>query len=223
MEINIGCLVAHCGSPFKGSLGAFVTNPLTNDVGLLSSYHVIAGKLSKPGDRILATPHKQANRRQIGQLGPGILNSETDAAVAWLTDGVRANTQIPGQNGPFCGVRDPIIGETLTKVGGRSGLTRAKVTAIDYFPTRYGKRVQSVFAMVLEPLYGTDEKKIVSQNGDCGSVWFDEVTKKAIGLHFAGESYAAYGAIHAKACFMSKALENLNVNLYAPNGTRASA
>lgn len=216
--LTIGDNIAHNKSPFIGSLGAFVICRDSRKVGLLGSGHVLAHANARKNDAI----HCNITRLPSGLIQKNIATlskceHKYDAAVAWLSDGVTPNTKIPPFDFGFIGYREPQIGDILAKVGYETGLTRAKVTAIGHYPTRYGTQIRNMHAMYLEPLYGTNEKKVISQNGDCGAVWFDETTGEAVGLHFAGESYSAYGPIHGKACFMTSVLESLNVGLYLPS------
>ncbi len=70
--------------------------------------------------------------------------------------------------------------------------------------------------MYIEPLSDEADQKVLCQPGDSGAVWYDENTGEAVGIHFAGESNSAYGPLHAKACFITQALEQFKLELYLP-------
>ncbi|BFM08636.1 hypothetical protein [Halioxenophilus aromaticivorans] len=215
MKLYIGEPIEHSGTPFCGALGAFVTAPNTDQVGLISAAHVIANQKARRGDTLTVDVNTNTGliKRAVARLDRRAFNNHCDAAIAWLEPGIQPYFQVPHLNTEFTAVRDPKVGDILTKIGGRSGLRRGRVTAIGDYPTRYDGEIKNVRAMYLEPLYETDEHKVLSENGDCGSVWFDANTGAAVGLHFAGESFSAYGPLHAKACFLSTTLDQLQVSL----------
>jgi len=216
----IGSLIAKVDRVFNGAAGAFVTNTNVNRIGILSCWHVMSGRKGRIDDPIRSVSINNKDIHYgtvIGKLGPAVLNDEVDAAVAWLLPEFCAKPIEKGATLVFSGVREPKLGEVLTKIGGKTGKTRARVTSIARYPVRFSDLRINMLSMILEPLYESHERKIISVPGDCGSVWFSEESLEAIGLHYAGEDNSAYGPIHAKACFMTHVLDALDVELYVPS------
>ncbi len=185
-------------------------------VGILSCWHVLAHEESSLGDSVV-TPIVCKNKltyTPIATLGNHLLDADGDAAVAWLNNDVPYSPILANTNIRLQGVRDPKVGDILAKVGSRTGYTRAKVTHIGEYWTDYGHTALAISGFYLRPIDNQPQNQLISAPGDSGSVWFDEQTHEAVGLHFAGECNPYYGQVHAKACFMSRVLDRLGVELY---------
>lgn len=210
-DIPLGVSV---GSRFvtAGTLGAKVFDAQTLAPMILSNWHVLAGSPSATvGEPI----------RQPGVLDGGSANDAFatltrfvlgpyDAAVATLTDARPVQTTtLEGE--PVEDVTAPGLGMMVWKSGRTTGRTEGfidgiKMTASINYGAAGVKLLRDVVRIVPRPGAGNIE---VSLGGDSGSVWLDENSGKAIGLHFAGEVGDA--PEHALANEMSLVAEHLGV------------
>ena len=195
-----------------GGCGALVKHTLTKKIGVLTCQHVITSN-DPNTSKILSPLIENSPPIHIAELGPSLLNQDGDAAVGWLLPDIEYSPKNPLLKCSYTGVRRPKEGEILTKVGARTGLTRARVTHTGNYPTKYRHGVVSIDGFYLEPIDNQPKNQLICAPGDSGAIWFDEQTYEAVGLHFAGECNEFYGPVHAKACFISRVLNRLNVEL----------
>ena len=202
------------GSPrvTAGTLGAKVYDANTQEEMILSNWHVMVGSLqAKIGD-----PVWQPGRIDGGQptdviatisrfvLGP------FDAAVCKVTgDRPIQNQTLEGR--VIEGAAKPRLGMRVWKSGRTTGLTEGFIDGIMMtIPLNYGaagtRQLQKVMRIVPRPGAGPVE---VSLGGDSGSIWVDEASGLAVGLHFAGETGDA--PEHALANDITAVTEHLNV------------
>lgn len=194
-----------------GTLGMIVMDSLSPDhpLCLLSAAHV----LDAPEGAPVYQPGREVQANLIGHVGRRVWNRYGDAAIAPISG--RSVSNIPlGSQKKIGEPREVRLGEVLLKSGSMTGLTRARVTHVGEFRVTYS----GDFALVMEgfqlaPLDG--ESGEISDGGDSGSVWHDEITGQAIGLTVAGDSLgAADPAEWAFACHMVTVFKLLDI---APN------
>ncbi|HEX9925962.1 MAG TPA: hypothetical protein VGD99_25115 [Anaerolineae bacterium] len=199
-----------------GTLGGLVIDRATGHEMILSSWHIL-----RP-DRLGRTDKATQSDQRICQ--PGRLDGGTpadtvttlsrdaiavnlDAAVATLNGSRRLiNDQV--ELGPVRGVSQAEPGMMVIKSGRRTGVTQGLVTGIEgVAKIRYGqvdRIIRNVVTIEPGPLLGE-----VSAPGDSGSIWLEQQSRHAVGLHFAGSHAPGRGL----ALDMPAVLEALNVNL----------
>ncbi|WP_317930338.1 hypothetical protein [Halioxenophilus sp. WMMB6] len=209
-----GCSLAERGL-LPGTLGALVKDLSSDRIGLLSNWHILVNGDSHGGEIVNHT--RAIAGLDIGQpvadLGRYFLDRDGDAAVAWLRPGIPWSTKLRGTDKQLSGQRSPQVGDVLAKVGGRTGYTRARVTALRTLKVRFQHGPVEIDSLYLEPIDDSKEHSLICANGDSGSIWFDEQTMQAVALHYAGESHPLRGPLHSKACAIERVLERLEVSL----------
>lgn len=194
----------------SGTLGTMVIDRRTRDPMLLSNWHVLVGRWgARQGERIYQPGKLDGGSYpdSIGNLSRDSMSSNLDAAVAIL-DGRRPLINDQYQLGSITGVKAPELGMRVTKSGRSTGITRGIVAAVEGV-TRL--RYDSLYRIIhhvftIEPLNATDP---VSGPGDSGSIWLEEDTHTAVGLHFAGSDLPE----RALAMEMQRVLDALDVVL----------
>jgi hypothetical protein len=192
-----------------GTLGGLVEDRETKDKMILSNWHVLAGSWwSRPGWPIYQPGWGDGGSRAdtVANLTRHAMSSNLDAAVAKLT----GNRQLINRQlelGPVRGVGWAKLGMEVVKSGRRTDVTHGRVTAIAGTIRISYSGVDRLIRNVvtIEPRLGPQ----VSAGGDSGSIWLQESTIRAIGLHFAGSDRPE----RALALDMPPVLDALNVNL----------
>jgi hypothetical protein len=216
---GISCGPIHQGA---GTLGAMVIDEVTGQPSILSNWHVLAGPHGVPGAPITQAATLDGgdpSRDVVAELGRSILDIDGDAALAPL-NGTRP--WLPLINGAYdqvTSIRDPRLGETLTKAGRTTGTTEAVVDGEGLYrityevtPGRFEARTIRGFKLVtLQP--GNPNDVELSGPGDSGSLWYHQNSKSAVGLHFAGETNPAPGQEHAIACNMTAVQRRLQFRI----------
>lgn len=213
-EIPLGVSIG-CPHVSAGTLGAKVYDIASGSAMILSNWHVLAAiptaaaglPIWQPG--ALDGGRSDANTFAIldrFNLGP------YDAAVARIT-GSRPVLNKTIEGDVIDTAAAPRLGMRVRKSGRTSGLTFGFIDGVRMTTTiNYGaagtRTLQNVVRIV--PIPGTPSGEI-SEGGDSGSVWVDEATGKAVGLHFAGEVGDA--PEHALANEIVPVLELLKVRL----------
>lgn len=192
-----------------GTLGGLVEDRKTGTRMILSNWHVLAGSWSaQQGWPIYQPGWGDGGSRTdaVATLSRHVMSSNLDAAVAELTgDRQLINEQL--ELGPVRGVGWAQIGMAVVKSGRQTGVTRGQVTAIEGTLKINYSGVDRLIRNVLtiEPRLGPE----VSAGGDSGSLWLQESSMRAVGLHFAGSDYPE----RALAIDLHPVLDALNVNL----------
>lgn len=192
-----------------GTLGGLVEDRETGRKMILSNWHVLAGSWSsQPGWPIYQPGWGDGGSRTdtVAILSRHAMSSNLDAAVAELTgDRLLVNEQL--ELGPVSGVEWAQVGMEVVKSGRQTRVTRGRVTAIEgTLRINYSgvdRLIRSV--LTIEPRLGPE----VSAGGDSGSLWLQESTMRAIGLHFAGSDYPE----RALALDLQPVLDALNIRL----------
>lgn len=217
--VSIGCRYSTAGT-----LGAKVIDLDSGAEMILSNWHVLVGRQDAEAGLAIWQPGwidggtRESNT--IATLTRRVLGPY-DAAVAHLT-GQREVTSQTLEGRSIEDVTEPRLGMQLWKSGRSTGYTEGFIDGIKMtVPLSYGaagmRTLRQVFRIV--PLPGAPYPEI-SIAGDSGSVWVDDETGKAVGLHFAGE--IGNTPEHALAHDIQPVLDELGVRLPAqgrsPNG-----
>ncbi|WP_420641167.1 hypothetical protein [Candidatus Leptofilum sp.] len=195
-----------------GTLGAKVYDATTLVPMALSNWHVFAGS---PGAAV-GEPIWQPGALDGGNSGDTFATLSRfelgpyDAAVAQLTN-ARDLLGATVDDDAIEDVTTPILGMLVWKSGRTTEHTKGFIDGVQMTTSiNYGaagvRLIQDVVRIV--PRLGAGNVEI-SMGGDSGSIWVDEDSGKAIGLHFAGE--VGNAPEHALACELQPVLSRLNV------------
>jgi endonuclease G len=205
-----GISISNANWNVYATLGALVKDRETEDPMLLSNWHVLVRDWYVQPDLPIYQPGRGdggTNADAVATLSRHAMSSNLDAAVARLT----GNRQLVNDQlglGPVKGVGRAELGMQVAKSGRRTELTYGSVTAI-YGTVRMNYRgvdrlINNV--VTIEPRLVLSE---VSAGGDSGSLWCQESTMIAVGLHFAGSDEPK----RALAMDLQPVLEALDVEL----------
>ncbi len=220
-EIPLGVSI---GSRYAtaGTLGAKVVDQATGSEMILSNWHVLAGRPNvEPGLPIWQPGWVDGGTRvenTIAELSRWVL-SPYDAAVARLTGARKVRTEtVEGRS--INTVAKPKLGMKVWKSGRSTGLTEGfvdgvRMTVPILYPGVGTRFQQGVFRIIPRPGSIRDEMSI---GGDSGSVWVDEKSGDAVGLHFAGET--GNSPEHALAHDITLVLSHLKVNIASKTSGR---
>ena len=212
--VPIGVSVG-CRFTTAGTLGAKVIDQESGKEMILSNWHVLAGNRNVQAGLPIWQPGQLDGRpnaaSEVAELTRWILGPY-DAAVA-LLNGKRKVSSKTVEGSSLLDLTSPRLGMRVWKSGRTTGLTRGIIDGIKMkvpltYPNEGTHLLEQVFRIV--PLPGVGDVEI-SSSGDSGSVWVDEVSGKAVGLHFAGE--ASRHPEHALAHNIDVVLEALRVRL----------
>lgn len=196
-----------CGNPRIGSgtIGAVVFHRRTGTPMILSNWHVLAGHPSAvPGEPIVQPGPTDGGGPgdEVARLSAMVLDSRMDAAVAEIDRGIIADRELLGL-GTITGTEPARLGAQVVKSGRTTSLTRGIVdgvslsTTISYHPGVVQTFVDQIRIVPRPPWPARGDE--ISSGGDSGSVWLDEASNRAIGLHVAGEDDPTVRAEHAVA------------------------
>ena len=186
LGVSIGCKFSTAGT-----LGAKVIDLDTGDEMILSNWHVLVGRRdTQAGLHIWQPGWIDGGTREentIAELTRWVLGP-FDAAVARLT-GARPVQDTTVEGKVIEDMTTPRLGMTIWKSGRSTGYTEGFIDGIKMkIPLNYQSAgihtLEKVFRIIPRPGAGPGE---ISIGGDSGSVWVEETTGKAVGLHFAGE------------------------------------
>ncbi len=210
--VSIGCRYSTAGT-----LGARVLDRQTGQAMILSNWHVLVGRRNVEADLPIWQPGwVDGGTRATNTIATVArwLLGPYDAAVARLT-GQRQVTSRTLEGRPIEDCTEPRLGMQLWKSGRSSGYTQGFVDGIKMtVPLSYNEAGVHVLRQVVRivPVPGGRFQEI-SIAGDSGSVWVDDVSGKAVGLHFAGE--VGDTPEHALAHDIGPVLDALDVRLPA--------
>ncbi len=188
-EIPLGVSI---GSPrvTAGTLGAKVFDPSTREAMILSNWHVMVGSPDTQAGDPVWQPGKLDGGTQndvIANVSRWVLGP-FDAAVAKVSE-TRPIVAKTLEDKPIEDVTTPRLGMFVWKSGRTTGYTEGfidgvmMITSLNYRAMGV-RELRSVMRVVPRPGSPPGE---VSLGGDSGSIWVDEQSGKAVGLHFAGE------------------------------------
>jgi endonuclease G len=209
--IQGGISVSNASVRGSGTLGGLVTDRETGDPMLLSNWHVLAGSWGiRPGWPIYQPGRGDGGTSAdtVATYSHSAMSFHLDAAVAKLT-GSRSLLNHPLDLEPVRGVGWAHPGMNVVKSGRTTGVTYGRITGVEgtfagYFGGVYGY-IRNVMTIVPRP----GMEQVVSSGGDSGSLWLEEETMRAVGLHFVGNDDPEY----AQAMDLQPILDALNVDL----------
>jgi hypothetical protein len=184
--VSVGCRYSTAGT-----LGAKVLDRKSGQEMILSNWHVLVGRKDAEADLPIWQPGWVDGGTRAGNTIATLTRSllgPYDAAVAQLT-GQRQVTSRTLEGRPIEDCTEPRLGMQVWKSGRSSGYTEGFIDGIKMSaPLSYGAAGTQVLRDVcrIVPVPGGRFQEI-SIAGDSGSVWVDEDSGKAVGLHFAGE------------------------------------
>ncbi len=184
---------ASIGSPniTAGTLGAKLFDAESGAEMILSNWHILAGSTSAAVGLPIRQPGPldggRTDNDTIAKLSRFVLGPY-DAAVATIT-GTRPVKDETIDGTPIRDATSPRLGMRVWKSGRTTGRTEGFIdgmhmTMVMNYGTAGARRMQEVLRII--PIPGTPPSEI-SAGGDSGSVWVDQATGKAVGLHFGGE------------------------------------
>ncbi|WP_456853707.1 hypothetical protein [Bradyrhizobium sp. USDA 4501] len=147
------------------------------------------------------------------------LSEQFDAALGRLADHMDLSEQLFGTAVVPTATVAPALGMSLIKSGAVSGISQALVDGvagtyrIDY--TGFGDGPEWMQGFRLVPDKATPATAL-SLEGDSGSLWVEQSTSRAVGLHFAGEDDASPLNDYALAHAIDDVFVRLNVGLIGP-------
>jgi hypothetical protein len=202
-----------------GTLGAIVRDVVTQNLCVLSNWHVLCGgPEAAPEDEIAQPgPMDFHGGRTIARLERWLrLSEQFDAAIARLAPNIQFGEELFGTTVRPIATTAPTLGMHLVKSGAVSQVTYGVVDGIagsyrlDY--TGFGGTPQWMdgFRLIPDP---ERPGRALSLEGDSGSLWVDPVGGRAVGLHFAGEDDDSPLNDYALAHPIDSVLSRLNLGL----------
>lgn len=194
-----GIAVGNQRHTFFGTLGAVVFDAASSVPMGLSNHHVLVGPGGREGDRI-AQPSSGNPADVIGTLTRWNLN--LDCAVCTLSDSREFSRGIVDFPQGVKGIVQPVVGMAVAKSGRTTQTTFGIVDGVTI----------EEFTMIPDPQNPPPTGEI-SAGGDSGSVWLEDTTTNAVGLHFAGEGNPDINAERAWAKRMVNVARALKITL----------
>lgn len=200
-----------------GTLACLVRDRQSQEIMLLSNWHVLNGAAGQIGDTIVQPGRYDDNRveqNKAGVLARSFLGLAGDCAVARLS-GRGAAPTVLGLQTQIHELGDPELGDRVVKSGRTTAVTYGIVTRIHTISRlNYDGRIEDIGGFEIGP--DADNPAVnneISMGGDSGSAWIAvegaTVTGTMLGLHFGGE--AGGSDEYALACYASSVFEKLEI------------
>ena len=197
--------------PSYGTLGGKVIDRQTRAEMLLSNWHVLVASWAAAPGAAVYQPSRGDPSRIVARLTREGLGQFVDAAVATLTHSRRLENNQLGL-GPVTGSGQAELGMAVIKSGVRSGITTGMISGTNGRQLmNYGGYEQVIRGVVHIVPPGGNENQTLSEGGDSGSWWLEQNSRKAVGLHFAGDTDP--DREYALAINMPLVLETLGVDV----------
>jgi hypothetical protein len=201
-----------------GTLGAIVWDRTDCSVCMLSNWHVLAGADAAAVGEAIWQPGRADGGTAadtVATLRRFRLDADMDAAIARLNGTRGSSRDIIGLN-PIPGIDNPALGMNVTKSGRTTGVTQGMIDGVSWSGTiNYQNHGPNTFNnqihIVPRPPWPAVDYE-VSRGGDSGSVWINEATGRAVGLHFAGETDPAPASENALANPMNRVAAATGLN-----------
>lgn len=189
-----------------GTVGLIVTYDVKVKKAILSCRHILAGGNSpQPGDAILQPGPDDGGRAANRVATLERVDVPTDSAIALLTDERPHTLEQFGSGVVVSGTRFPKMGNVLEKSSRTTGVQHGLIDGIGVYE---GLK----FSFHLVPEDDAAECRI-SEPGDSGAVWYDPVTRQAVGLHAKGEPSGSNLQDYAIATSVKKIALLLNITV----------
>lgn len=176
-----------------GTLGSIVWDRASGSACLLSNWHVLAGSsaavagepIYQPGAIDGGTPSDT-----VATLTRSRLDSDMDAAIATLNGSRGYSRDVLGLS-PILGIEHPALGMEVCKSGRTTGVTEGVIDGLGFsgaITYQHGptNTFHGQIHIVPRPPWPSADYE-TSKGGDSGSVWIDQASGKAVGLHYGGE------------------------------------
>ena len=195
---GVGCRRNEGGA--CGQVGAVVKDRRTGEIGVLSTWQVLAGPDAVPGDAIRT--QVQQPEVHMATLDRWMLDADGDAALAVLPRGAAWAPQHTGSLAEIQGARPAQLGEVL--IAGGAEMSAARVDGIGIYRMRYELRpnraeTRDILGVRLQPL--------AQARRAGGAMWLDQSGHMAVGLQ-CGVAQAGQAVI---ACHATSVFTRLNV------------
>ena len=199
-----------------GTLGALVWDRTDCKVCILSNWHILCGSASCAAGEDIYQPgvfDGGTAADTVATLKRFRLDNHNDSALAQL-NGSRSHSRDMVGLSPIPGVVAPTLGMNVTKSGRTTEVTEGIIDGVSWAGSlNYGGGVVNAFQdqihIIPKPPWPAVDYE-VSKGGDSGSVWIDQASGNAVGLHFAGETNSAPSAEFAVANQMVHVASDLN-------------
>jgi hypothetical protein len=190
-----------------GTLGAIVYDRLDSHQPMaLSNFHVFVKGNTRQviGNNVTQPCSGLGNAEDI--IGTVHRSDEAlDCAVALLTTPRRISSSLLGIPGGIKGIVAPILGMRVMKSGCATSNTHGMIEGV-------GAENESEFTIV--PVPKEWDKKEISDAGDSGSIWIEQSSHAAVGLHFAGETSPALKDERAWSKNIQHVANKLNIDVH---------
>lgn len=171
--------------PRIGTLGCFAKDVESDQILLLSNWHVLYGRVRAKDNEAIVQPRPIGTSGNIiGFTVKGILNDRVDCALAKIESIRNIKDEIYDLPNKILGVTEAKLGMRVIK-SGVSGLANGIIDDIDLditlnYPIGERRLKNQIHISPSEKdFFDIDE-------GDSGSVWISEKTNKIVGLHIGG-------------------------------------
>jgi hypothetical protein len=181
----------------RGTVGAIVFDRENRPMALSNHHIFVANRPNGAQNDRINQPGTTALSDRIGAVMRS--NRNLDCAVAAIDTTRQISTSIVDIPGGIKGVVDPVIGMRVTKSGLGTLTTFGMVEGV----------TANEFTIV--PIPGQFHE--LSGGGDSGSIWLEQISHAAVGLHFAGETVGAPDKERAFAKIISRAASALDIKL----------
>lgn len=194
--LEIGCSVGPLIENWGGTLGCFVKDIDDGNNYILSNHHVLFSQAGSKDSFIVQPSTSNGGKKEdaiglfVRSIGPdpsGVNNF--DAALAGPIS-IEMQKNIPSVGTHIVGVKSPVVGMKVYKIGVTTGKTFGIISSIDS-----GIKVKGDKGVTLDyqdqiVILGTKDDfstpDFFSQPGDSGSVVLEYGTNMLVGLHFCG-------------------------------------
>jgi hypothetical protein len=171
-----------------GTLGGKVIDRQTRAEMILSNWHVLVASWAATPGTAVYQPSRGDPNKIVARLTRDGLGQYVDAAVASLSGSRRLENNQLGL-GPVTGSAAAELSMAVIKSGVRTGITNGMVSGTNGRQLmNYGGYEQVIRGVVHIVPPGGEENQTVSEGGDSGSWWLEQNSRKAVGLHFAGDT-----------------------------------
>lgn len=172
--------------PKIGTLGCWARDELTDDLYILSNWHVLYGRTDASDDEPVVQPRRFGNRNVIGYTIKGIINNKVDCALARHSSNRGISESILDIPFKITGYKRATLGLDVIK-SGVNGIARGVIDAIDFDITLQSPIGEIKFEDQIHVAPRRDGDYTLNvDEGDSGAVWISEEDNKIIGLHTAG-------------------------------------